>query len=300
MLLAFFVWARIYSKEFSHKWHFLLALFSFASSYRLVYYAAELKQFSLDVLVMGIFCLYLVYQKKTMEKRLTGDFVILTLFLPLTIALSYAGLFIFWIVIYNFLFSTKKDSRILFLSISYFFICSLVIALVYYFDLRYTLSMNAMSSYWNDYFLCTDSPYCFIKSFGEGLRRLATWWFGNSKSFMRLGSFFIPFFVLSLFGFGLSSLKKDKFRLWGLDAVGLVIFLELFILGIIKKYPFTGERITLFFAPFVFYFIIKGTGFFKARKPLYVGLSIFYVSFILLCGLNTFSIFLKLYLSNLN
>jgi len=295
MLSAFFIWIRIYKEGFSNKWYFLLALFPFVSSYSLSYYASELKPYSLDVLVTGVFCLYLVNQERLLDKGLSKIFAICTLILPLTLLLSYGSFFLFWIVIYNFLHIVRNNRKVLPLLIAYTFISLSLIIFVYFFDLRHTLSIKPLFSYWNDYFLCVDSFRCFIKSFGEGLRKLTVWWFGDSTFFRRVASFFIPLFVFSLFGYGIKSIIRKRFKLISIDAIGLVIFFELLILGLIRKYPFTGERTTLFFAPFVFYFIVKGISSFKNNRALYVGLNIFYVAFFLACSINSFLAHLKFY-----
>lgn len=296
MLAAFFIWAKAYRKTFARDGQYSMAVFSFTGSYYLSYYAAEFKHYSMDVLAIGIFLLYLFYQRQVIDKKPAKLFIVATALLPLTLFFSYSGFFAFWIVIYNFLFSLKKNPRLLPLLLIYALSCAVFIILVFTWDLRHTLSTPALFSYWKDYFLCADSPYCFMKSFGEGLRRLVVWWFGNGDFFRKAASFLIPFFVFPLFGYGIKSLRKEKFKIWDIEALGLVIFLELFILGLIKKYPFTGERITLFFAPFVFCFIVKGIGFFRVNKPLYYGLNIFYIIFLVACALNSLAGYLKLYL----
>jgi len=295
MICAFFIWAKIYKEAFSNKWHFLMVLFSFAGSYSLSYYAAELKPYSLDVLVVGIFCLYLTHQERLADKGPSKLFTIGTFILPVTLFLSYGSFFVFWIVIYNFLLLVKKNRKVLPLLIGYSVISLSFIIFVYFCDLKHGWASQGLLNYWNDYFLCSDSFYCFIKSFGEGLRRLSVWWFGNSAFFRRTASPFIPIFALAMVIYGVKAIKKHKFKLLSIDAIGLIIFLELIILGILKKYPFTGERITLFFAPFVFYFIVKGISLFKKNKPLYVSFNIFYVAFFLTCSINSFMAHLKLY-----
>jgi len=295
MLSAFLIWAKIYKEAFFNKWHFLLVLFSFAGSYSLSYYAAELKPYSIDVLVVGIFCLYLIRQGRLADRGPSKLFAIITLMLPVTLFLSYGSFFVFWIVIYNFLLLVKKNRKVLPLLIGYSAISLSFIIFVYFCDLKHGLASHGLFNYWNDYFLCSDSFYCFIKSFGEGLRRLSVWWFGNSAFFRRTASPFIPIFALAMVIYGVKAIKKSKFKLLSIDAIGLIIFLELIILGLLKKYPFTGERITLFFAPFVFYFIVKGISFFKKNKPLYMSLNIFYVAFFLACSINSFLAYLKLY-----
>jgi len=295
MISAFFVWIRIYRKEFSNNWHFLLVLLPFISSYSLSYYASELKPYSIDVLVVGIFCLYLINQKKVIEKGLSKAFIIVTLALPFTILLSYGSFFIFWIVIYNFLYIVRANRKVLPLLLTYTFLSLSAISFVYFFDLRHTLLVQPLFDYWNDYFLSLDSFRSFIKSFGEGIRKLAVWWFGNSTFFRRAASPFIPLFAFSLFGYGINSIRKNRFKLINISAIGLVIFAELFILGLIKKYPFTGERITLFFAPFVFYFIVKSLDYIRKNKFLYISFNIFYVAFFLACSINSFSTYLQFY-----
>lgn len=293
MLLAFFVWLRIYRQAFSDKWQALLAAFSFASSYRIIYYSAELKPYSMDVLVSGIFCWYLIRQKELIGNGPSKPFVITTLLLPFTLLLSYGSFFCFWLIIYNLLFMAKRNPKAAVLLAGYVFLCVLLIIFVYYIDLRHAL--GAPSSVWNNYFLSTQSPLRFIETFGEGLRKLTTFWFGNSRFFIRAATVFIPVFLFSLFGYGIKSLRSHKFRLIDMESFGLIIFLELVVLGMMRKYPFTGARITLFFAPLVFFLIIKGIGYLKANKPLYLSLNIFYICFLAVCSLNSFFTYLKLY-----
>jgi len=293
MLLAFFVWLRVFQKILPGKWQVLLAIFSFASSYRIIYYAAELKPYSMDLLVAGVFCWYLIYQKQLATEAPSKLFSAITFLLPFTLALSYSSFFFFWMVIYNFIFVAKKNHKAAVLLASYSFLCLSMIVLIYYSYLRYELSGNPSS--WNNYFLGTKSFYSFIKPFGEGVRKLTTFWFGNSKFFIRAASFLIPIFLLSLFGYGIRSLKRNKFRFLDADSVSLVIFLELIVMGILRKYPFTGARMTLFFAPLIFFLIIKGIGSLKRIKPLYTSLNTCYIAFLVMCSINSLFAYLKLY-----
>ncbi|MDD5518133.1 MAG: hypothetical protein WC937_00245 [Candidatus Omnitrophota bacterium] len=293
MFLAFFVWLKVFQQILPGKWQVLLAIFSFASSYRIIYYAAELKPYSMDVLVAGVFCWYLLCQKQLETKAPSKLFITVTFLLPFTLALSYSSFFFFWMVIYNYIFIVKKNHKAALLFALYSFLCLLIIISTYYFYLRYELSGSTVP--WNNYFLGTQSFYSFIKPFGEGLRKLTTFWFGNSKFFIKAASFLIPIFVISLFGYGIRSLKKNKCRFLDADSIGLVIFLELVVLGILRKYPFTGARITLFFAPLIFFLIIKGIGSLKRIKPLYIGLNTCYIAFLVMCSLNSFFAYLKLY-----
>ena len=295
MLLAFFVWLKVYNIGILDRWEALLASFSIACSYSFSYYASELKQYSMDLLVVGIFCLYLINQKKLMAEKPSKTFIFITLLLPFTLLLSYGAFFVFWIVIYNFIFMPKRDFKVSAILTAYMLLCFICVAFIYYSDIRHTLSTQALFSYWNDYFISTDSPHFFIRSFSEGVRKLTAWWFGKGKIFIRFGSALIPFFIIPMFIRGIKSLKQNRFMIWEIDSLGLVIFLELFILGMLKKYPFTGGRITLFFAPFVFYFIIKGIEYFKTNKAIYFSFSGYYIAFLIASGLNSLVSYLGLY-----
>lgn len=295
MLAAFFVWLKIYNIEITDKWEALLASLSIACSYSFSYYASELKQYSMDVFVVGIFCLYLIKQRKLMTRAPSKSFILATLLLPFTLLLSYGGFFVFWIVVFNFLFMPKQGLKVIAVSVAYTLLCLLAIIFIYYFDIRHTLSTPALFSYWKDYFINTDSLYSFIKSFSEGFRKLTAWWFGKGKIFIKFASILIPFFASSLFIRGVKALKTNKFKIWDIDSIGFIIFIELFIFGMMKKYPFTGGRITLFYAPFVFYFIIRGIGYFKVNKVLQIGFIAYYVVFLIWCSLNSILYYLKLY-----
>ncbi|MEM7816632.1 MAG: hypothetical protein QXZ20_01825 [Candidatus Aenigmatarchaeota archaeon] len=277
MITAFFVWQKIYKDQFNSKVSYFLGMLSFISSLRLIYYSNEFKPYSLDVLVVGIFSFYLIRQRNFLVKN-PKLFKFITLILPFSIFFSYASFFVILLVPISLI--LLKDKKLLYINLIYTFLTFLFLSFVFYFDLQYSFREKGLIDYWNDYFLCTKNFYCFFKSFGEGLRKLVVWWFSDSGISRKIASFFIPFFVISLFGYGFTSIKKLKINL---ESIGFIIFLELFIFGILKKYPFSGERITLFFAPFVFYFILRSFEGFKKIKSIYLALNIFYFCFIFSC-----------------
>lgn len=295
MLLAFLIWIRIYRKIFSFARDFFLVLLSWVSSYALIYYSSELKQYSLDVLVFACFVLYLIFQQDFKDKKPSLNFIISTLTLPCLIPLSYSSIFIFWMPLYNFLFLMRSNKKLIFIALgntilSLFFIC-----LLYFFDLKFGLLSTCLFQYWNGYFLCTDSLYYFIRSFSQGISRFVVWFFGTQKLLKIAGAFLVPFFLIALFVNGIKFLKKDRFKVFNLDTIGLIAFMELFILSLMKKYPFTGERITLFLAPLVFYFIVKSISLLKKKKFLYYGFSVFYCVFLILSSRYTILKILSLY-----
>ncbi|MDD5013962.1 MAG: hypothetical protein PHW73_02525, partial [Atribacterota bacterium] len=152
MISAFFVWLKIYKKELLDRWQYLLVLFSFASAYYMSYYAAEFKHYSMDVLTVGLFCLYFSQQKQLINKDepLRTRFVIATLLLPLTILFSYSSFFVFWIAIYNFLLIKRRDSKFIAVFAGYVIACILVAGFVFQIDLRHTFGAKVTFSYWHD------------------------------------------------------------------------------------------------------------------------------------------------------
>ncbi|MCM8831640.1 MAG: hypothetical protein NC918_05585 [Candidatus Omnitrophica bacterium] len=117
MLTAFFVWQKIYKIQLNINLSYILGLLSFLGSWWLLYYSNELKPYSLDVLVIGIFVFYLIKQRNFYTKK-PKLFLSFTLLLPFTILFSYASFFIFWIVFAN-LFENRKHRA---LAILYIFL----------------------------------------------------------------------------------------------------------------------------------------------------------------------------------
>lgn len=159
----------------------------------------------------------------------------------------------------------------------------------------FSFAQAKLIAYWDSYFLSTESLYLFLKSFTEGIRRLSTWWFGNTKMFVRIATFVIPLFLFSMVYYGARELRQRRFRIESISSITLILFIQLIFLGMIKKYPFTGERITLFFAPFVFCMIVKAIAALSKWKWAYVGFVAAYGIFLVVCVLNNFIIYYKLY-----
>ncbi|MCK5632286.1 hypothetical protein KAH94_00895 [bacterium] len=63
MLAAFFIWLKLYRHSLKDSHLVFLAVLSFACGYRLIYYAGELKPYSMDVLVVALFSLFFLRQK---------------------------------------------------------------------------------------------------------------------------------------------------------------------------------------------------------------------------------------------
>lgn len=295
MLGAFVVWLKLYRENIENSWLILLALLAWASAYRVTYYAAELKPYSMDVFSVALIVWFLHYQAQAVGKSPTRNIYWLVILLPMLIFFSYAAVFVFWMVCWNFLIMSVKDKKFWPVFALSTFVSIACLATLYMIDLRYSANLKGMHSYWQSYFVCTDSWYCFLKSFTSGTKRLVTFWWGTEKIHTIGAIVFIPFAMLALFIYGFKAWKKEGYKILSIDSVGFALLMELFVLGILKKYPFTGERVTLFFAPIAFYMIIKGIDRFVRPKALKVAAWGYYVIFCLLCLANSLFVYLKEY-----
>jgi len=295
MIAAFFVWAKIYKKTFKENIGFAFVLLSFTASFSMSYYASELKPYAMDVLVVGLFMLFLSRQKELQDGLpVKRDYLIASL-LPITLLFSYGGFFVVWIVGLNFLLILRKNRKIFLLFLNYAIVSSLILILSYNIDIKFSKEVQEAYSYWNSYFVCRSSAGCFFESLGEGIQRLSTWWFGNTKAFKAAASPFIGFLLYSLVRYGYMSLRKSKFCIFSVETLSAVLFLELFVFGLLRKYPFTGERITLFLAPLIFSLIVRGIMDLRRIKLAFYGFSLYYIGYLLLCYGNSFIYYVKLY-----
>lgn len=69
---------------------------------------------------------------------------------------------------------------------------------------------------------------------------------------MHMMTLFMPCALYFSLRQGIKQIKWDKGLLVSLDSIGLVILVILFFAGVLKIYPFTGARVTLFMAGFIF------------------------------------------------
>jgi len=257
MIAAFFLWLRIYRMTTGELPFLVLLMLSWACSYHLIYYAAELKPYSMDVFVGGAFLMYFQYLKRFETNPMTVLPVVVSLLIPFLIFFSYTSLFFVWMVPYNLLLLSRRNKKMLSILLWNVIVCVLCFVLFYFSDIQYSITAAGVH-YWDSYFLGTESFGAFFEPFGEGLKRYVVFWFGAGKFFRRGAVIFIPFFLYALVRFGCRRLKEDRFAIFHLESLAFILFIEAIIFGLLGKYPFTGGRITLFFAPFVFYLIIKG------------------------------------------
>lgn len=282
MLLGFFLWIYIYKKEANNLFYLFLLIFSFASSVFTIDYAAYLKQYSCDLFTIAVFTIFIYHQKEYFQGR--GNLKYLWLFsilTPVLIVFSQMSVFIFWMIIYNYLFFIKKDKAVVKLLLVYTGLVAIFCWLVYRFDIIYSLRVKFMQEYWKDCFINTSSVYGFIKTFTNGLQNLIVRWFVEAKLAKGFANVFMPFCLVAIVRSFWLSFRENKGRIFDINAICLVLILELLVLGIFKAYPFTGARVTLFIAPFIFYMIVKGIYLTKKIKFIFLPLISLYIIFLL-------------------
>ena len=296
MISGFLIWLYLYKKQCRPEAAFLLTAFTFASSVFTTYYAGMIKQYSCDLCAIAIFTLFIYFQDKYYQKKLSlkyiYSFCILT---PLLILFSHMSFLILWVPLYNFLLSGKEKKELKLPFLIYFILIICAALLVYWSDIRYSMQVKFMQEYWNNAFIDTGSLYAFSKTFTNGLRNIIVRWFVEEKIAKSIASVFMPFAVAAIFINARKSLAKNHYKILDINALCAILLLELLALGMLRIYPFTGARITLFIAPFIFYMIVEGIYLVKKVKFIFYPLATAYLIF--LSGVSYY--LLNFYLHNL-
>lgn len=293
MIMGFFLWIYIYKQESKTNFYLFLLIFSFTSSIFTIDYAAYLKQYSCDLFAIAVFTMFIYYQKKYLNREVSIKYLwFFSVFSPVLIALSASSLLIFWIIIYNYVFFLKKNKEIRLPFAVYIFLTLVFCLLVYRFDIRYSLRVKFMQEYWKNCFIDSSCVYNFFKTFTNGLQNLLVRWFLENKIAKSVASIFMPFCLVAICRSLWLSLKEYKGKILDANSICGVLISELFILGILRVYPFTGSRITLFIAPFVFLMIVKGIYLTEKIKLIFFPLLSAYVIF--LSGVSYYLLFFYL------
>ena len=174
MMLGLFFWMRLVSFELTSRLEYFTYALSWTASSLLLYYASELKPYSMDVMVAGV---YLLFIYSTFH-RLKGDskwpcpiFMLMLYVLPFFCFFSYPSLLFALIVLYNLIVATARFKvRPHYLII---FSCSLVTALIlsYTYDMQYR-NLDTVTKGFGDYFISYVSIGEFFRTLGEGLNNL--------------------------------------------------------------------------------------------------------------------------------
>jgi len=295
MLMSFILWIKLFEKNLEDKFLRFLAVLGFSCSYHLIYYSAEAKPYSADVFVVAVYLLFFLHQKKSVSKKPGIASYFGAALLPLLMFFSYASIFVVWIISFNYLLSLRENKGIMPLFVLNVFMTVLCAAVFYSVDLQYGFKNTQAYNYWNSYFLCHESFYCFLKPWWEGTRKIVAWWFRSHTFMIKAGSAFIPFFLYAIVKYGGGFLKKDGWRVFSAEALGLILYLELIVFGLMEKYPFIGTRLTLFLAPFVILLIIRGIDDLKRFRKVHLAVLSYFIVFLVIGAISAFFKFLNFY-----
>lgn len=280
MLTAFWFWlklARTAFKDNSAYWTYLL---SWAASVVMVYYAAELKPYSMDVLVGALFMTFL-YREEDLRRRSPRKYKMVLAALPALGLFSYPAFLFAMIVFYNLGIVSLKDKS----QRPYWLIYT--ISLVMVFLISYAVDMRLrpiaiVTEGFGDYFISSASIGEFFRTFGDGVNSVFCRSFVRYPRIMRdLSMPFLVLGIINMFYSFFANIKKDGWQIRSLKTVPLALFTGLVILGILKKYPLV-TRTTLFFFPFVLVLVVDAiTGLKNRQKHIFTVIHVLYILFLL-------------------
>ena len=253
MLGAFLIWMRIGLLSWPSWTDRLNFVFCWAASIPLIYYAAELKQYSMDVLA-GAALTYLLLRVSS-GKISTWWLLVF----PLIGIFSYPVLFLMFIPVYV-LWTTKK------VFYEYIAVCGIVVTYVWYVDARHSPAY-LLETYWHDYFISFTSVPEFFKTLGEGTNNAISRWFVETPNIFRaLARVFLGIAFFHMLWHGVKGIRILD-RTIQVSTITLLVFIELLILGAFHKFPFTVPRMSLFFAPMLMFCLVDVFATLRQRLP---------------------------------
>ncbi len=251
MMAAFILWLKIARSQAATFGVYLTFVLSWSASITLIYYAAELKQYSMDVLTAAIFLLFLYHQPQW-QRRPGAGYGLLLLILPFLGLLSYPA-FLFLIFPFWNLWTGVKENRQLKRYLIFYTLAAITaVGLSFWFDMRWR-PLAAVKGH-SDYFVSFASVGDFFKTFGEGVNNLFSRWFVEKPKILRcIARFFVAFGLVNMVVGFIRQRRESPFYFDSIGKVALIVFFELFLLGALKKYPFTVPRTSLFFCPIILF-----------------------------------------------
>ena len=258
---AFMAWVYLSRDFLSKERTRLMFVLCWAASIPLIYYAAELKQYSMDVFAAGLFSVFISCQRRICAKNRKMHMLLLVL-LPWLAAFSYM---VFLMLVFPFFNICRMEGWRKNGFWVYVGSCLLVIIFVYWFDVRVG-NGKVLRTYWQEYFISFDSVAAFFQTWGDGVNNLIARWFAEKPKWIRMAArFFMAFGLWQMFAGFWWSFKKDGYLFCSVATVALIVFVELVILGAFKIYAFTVPRTSLFFCPMLFLLAIQGMENLKQR-----------------------------------
>lgn len=264
MVAAFFVWLKLAGYELKDRKNYFLFVLSWAASVPLIYYASELKQYSMDVLAGSLFLLF-IYRGEELKAGSRVLYIAALSLLPFLALFSYPSFLFMGFPLYN-LIRREEEGRFRNQCLLVYVFAVLAAAHVFYhYDFKVS---GARTQGFDDYFISFASAGEFFKTFGEGVNNLISRWFAEQPRFIKkIGLFFTPFGMICIFVSFFRNFRKDGYLFKSVNTVALALFAELFILGALKKYPFSVPRTSLFYCPVVLLMTIKGIDALRVVHP---------------------------------
>jgi len=267
MIGAFFVWFGVSRRVLRNSWDLILFIGCWCGSIPLVYYAAELKPYSMDVLISGVIVLFLLDQNKIQHN--SKDYRTILLFLPLLGLWSYPANFLLLFPLYNLIVDCINKRRWLVELSFYLFGYAFVLGLVYWFDLRVSVQ-HLLAVYWHDYFISFDSWKDFLNTFGKGMNSLIARQFAENPRWIKVPSrIFIGMGVGYMLLAFWNQYKKDRFVLRSIISISFAMFLLQLVLAVVQAYPFAVPRMSLFFAPLLLLMTMMVMDFIRERNKVW-------------------------------
>lgn len=257
MLAAFALWQNIARRELKTPAEQLTFMLCWVASVPLIYYSAELKQYSMDVLLAGVCVWFLGHQHSIRSSSQTRYVLALTL-LPIAVFFSYPAYFFLPLIFWNLWLEGRDDpSRRRHIAI-YLLSLGVCVTLSYLLDIRHRPVKDVTAGF-SDYFIQMDSIGHFFQSLGEGVNNLFSRWFVElPKVFRRVGRMFMLFGLVYMFAGFAAGIKGSRWRLNSVPTIALAVFGGIALAGVLQKYPFGVPRTALFLCPMILILTIKG------------------------------------------
>jgi hypothetical protein len=293
MIAAFVVWLKVARQVLSHSWDLILFIGCWGASVPLVYYAAELKPYSMDVLVSGLIVLFLLNQDQIQQNPKV--YRIILLFLPFLGLWSYPAIFLLLLPLYNLIRGCIDQRR--WLPELSFFLGGYVLMLgwVYLFDFRVS-QRNLLGVFWHDYFISLHSWKEFLNTLGKGMNNLISRRFAESPRWVKVPSrIFIGLGVgYMLLAFG-GRFKKEHFVLRSIAVVSFAMFVIQLVLAMLLIYPFAVPRMSLFYSPLLLLMTIMAiSSIYQLRKVWGAVLRIIFAGYLIFVSFGiAWDVFLK-------
>jgi hypothetical protein len=274
MIAAFFVWLGIGRRVLGDGVDWALFAACWCGSMPMVYYAAELKPYSMDVLACGLIALFTekVGTASTFSRNGGCPY-----FLPLLGLFSYPALFLLLLPLHNLVRTSFSQRRWLPELTSYLAVTIAVLGFVYMFDFRVS-ARHLMEDFWHDYFISLHSGQDFFNTLGKGLNNLVGRRFAENPHWVKVPS---RVFI----GMGLVYMLA-MFRRSPIVCMTLVLFVLQLILAAGRIYPLGVPRMSLFFSPLLFIMTILVLKFLRERWKIFSVLPMIFAAYLVFVSLG--------------